>query len=156
MHGAVGSHSDPLAPWSSLTPCELPKGPPQALLHTGNPSHSLEQDIVPGTVIPGCLLKYWGEKPANVENCSGHAQFSPSPVSSNTFPADGHSRFTALDGPQEASAELLFLFLFLGEVLAWDTLLPFSQDLKPWLWKPDDSQLPGDFLMFLLFIIWKV
>lgn len=83
-------------------PMNYPRGHLRPFFTLASPSHSLEQDTVPGMVITGCLLKYLGGKPPNAENCS---QFSPSPASSGTFPADGGSRSTPLDGHQEASAE---------------------------------------------------
>ncbi|XP_039577177.1 ran-binding protein 10 isoform X2 [Passer montanus] len=73
MLGAEGCHADPLAPQSSLTPCELPRGHLKPFFTLAPPSHTLEQDIVPRTVIPGCPLKYLGGKPPSAGNCSGHA-----------------------------------------------------------------------------------
>lgn len=39
---------------------------------------------------------------------------------------------------------------YLAEDLSWDALLPLSQVLEPSLLQPDDAQLPGDPLMFIL------
>lgn len=135
MHGAVRSHADPLAPWSPLTPCELPKGPPQTLLHIGIPQPLSGAAYCAWDCHPWMSYKIPGRKPANAENCSGHAQFSPRPASSDTFPADGGSRPTLW---MDLKKLLQSCVSFPGRRSRLGCSAFIFQDLKPCLGKPDD------------------
>lgn len=103
MHGAAGSHADPLAPQSPLTPCELPKGPPQALLHIGTPQPLSGAGHWAWDCHPWMSFKKLWRKTTQMLRSALVMPSSPqAQLQSDTFPADGGSRSTALDGPQEA------------------------------------------------------